>query len=125
MSKSLHSLTLLVFLLIFNFISSQSSFADNHFSHKTDIFYSTDVESNLEDSHTTSNKKVFSYIFKTEDAHLDHDHNDDLSLLDVISSDESSDFNCSGGFCMNKLHFHKKGLTIKKQLFVYFMRISC
>ncbi len=123
MSKSLHSLTLLVFLLIFNFINSQSLFADDHFSHEEGNFHSVDVESNLTDNLISSEKKVFSYISKIQDTHLDHDH--DLSLLDVISSDESSDFNCSGGFCMNKSHFHKKGLTIKKQLFVYFMRISC
>lgn len=48
-----------------------------------------------------------------------------LALIDLLKSDEGADFNCSGGFCMNKSHYHKKGLTLKKQYFVYFMNISC
>lgn len=48
-----------------------------------------------------------------------------IVLEDFISSDESTDFNCSGGFCMNEDHFHKKGLTIKRQYFYYFVNISC
>ncbi|MBP2832937.1 hypothetical protein J8281_12140 [Aquimarina sp. U1-2] len=52
-------------------------------------------------------------------------HEQQLSLLDVLSSDEGTDFNCSGGFCMNTLHFHKKGLTLKRQFFIYFLSISC
>ena len=65
-----------------------------------------------------------------------HNHNNDLKadvsdvsnllvIQDFISSDESTDFNCSGGFCMNEDHFHKKGLTIKRQYFYYFLNISC
>tara|TARA_B100001750_G_scaffold242101_1_gene254899 strand:+ start:620 stop:979 length:360 start_codon:yes stop_codon:yes gene_type:complete len=62
----------------------------------------------------------------------DHDHKVEISdasdllvMQDFISSDESTDFNCSGGFCMNEDHFHKKGLTIKRQYFYYFLNISC
>ncbi len=75
-------------------------------------------------------KKVFSYDIGFQEH--DHDHKDEfhmhdhkLTLLDIISSEENSDFNCSGGFCMNRSHLHKKGLTLKKQLFEYFMSISC
>lgn len=64
--------------------------------------------------------------------HADHDHEAEISdasdllvMQDFISSDESTDFNCSGGFCMNEDHFHKKGLTIKRQYFYYFLNISC
>ncbi|KAA1244438.1 hypothetical protein [Aquimarina sp. RZ0] len=54
-----------------------------------------------------------------------HKHTDAVSLIDIISSDKRSDFNCSGGFCMDKSHFHKKGISPKKQLFNYFINISC
>ena len=54
-----------------------------------------------------------------------HDHSHDLSLRDIISSDKSTDFNCSGGFCMDESHYHKKGLTLRRQFFGYFMVISC
>ena len=74
--------------------------------------------------------EVFSYIhfeIGLDAVHVeqDHAHLEALSLLDIISSDEGADFNCSGGFCMNKSHFHKKGLTLKKQFFGYFMSIAC
>ncbi|MFC5044989.1 hypothetical protein ACFSTE_20805 [Aquimarina hainanensis] len=48
-----------------------------------------------------------------------------LSMIDILSSDENSDVNCSAGFCMTKSHNHKRGLTTKKQLFHYFINISC
>ncbi len=74
---------------------------------------------------------VFSYDSKKImacDHSLDHRVSlptDAISLLDIISSDEGADFNCSGGFCLNRFHFHKKGLTLKRQLFDYFVQISC
>jgi len=75
-------------------------------------------------------KSVFSYKFNLScNAHHHEDHQElfsrTISLIDIISSDEEADFNCSGGFCMDKTHFHKKGLTLKRQLFDYFMKISC
>lgn len=47
-----------------------------------------------------------------------------VALIDVITSDEEANFNCSAGFCMNSGHFHKKGLTLNRQLFDYFLSIS-
>ncbi|SEK23551.1 hypothetical protein SAMN04487910_0036 [Aquimarina amphilecti] len=78
----------------------------------------------------THDKKVFSYECVFENAnhnHANHEvlHSEDIALIDIITSDEGTDFNCSGGFCMDKSHFHKKGLTLKRQLFDYFMKISC
>ncbi len=122
MSKSLHSLNLLAFLLIVSVMHSQSSIEDNHFNPVESTFHTAEIDSYVLENNDSSKKKVFSYI---QEDHAHHDHKDELSLLDIISSDEGADFNCSGGFCMNKSHFHKKGLTIKKQLFVYFMLISC
>ncbi len=63
-------------------------------------------------------------------SHSDHTHDEtstdqDVALIDIITSDEGSDLNCSGGFCMEKSHHHKKGLTLKRQLFNYFMKMSC
>ncbi len=76
-------------------------------------------------------EKVFSY----ENCNLEHDHliqdhqdefhSESISLMDIISPDEGADVNCSGGFCMHESHFHKKGLTLRRQLFDYFMKISC
>ncbi|GAA3518429.1 hypothetical protein GCM10022393_35690 [Aquimarina addita] len=75
--------------------------------------------------------KEITYNVKTFEEHITPkcDHNqsntfNQISLIDIISSDAGADFNCSGGFCMNKLHYHKKGLTLKRQLFDYFMKIS-
>lgn len=45
-------------------------------------------------------------------------------LQEIISSDENADFNCSAGFCMNRKHHHKKGLTRNRQLFNYFLDID-
>ncbi len=80
-----------------------------------------------------SQEKIPTFIIHSEnhdhdhESHIGHNHGHEqqLSLLDIISSDEGADFNCSGGFCMNEAHYHKKGLTLKRQLFVYFMSISC
>ncbi|WP_130287941.1 hypothetical protein [Aquimarina brevivitae] len=47
------------------------------------------------------------------------------AIKDFLSSDEGADFNCSGGFCMNENHYHKKGLTAKRQYFFYFLKIAC
>ncbi|MFL1896402.1 hypothetical protein ACJRPK_11920 [Aquimarina sp. 2-A2] len=47
-----------------------------------------------------------------------------MSLHSILSSDGGFDFNCHGGFCMQKSHTHKKGLSQNKQLFTYFMNVS-
>ena len=47
-----------------------------------------------------------------------------MSLDEIISSDDLTDFRCTGGFCMNESHSHKKGLSFQKQLFNYFMKVS-
>jgi hypothetical protein len=124
----------LLFIAIMVTVSGQSQNKDinqivNLFSHDIMVFDLHENSINLE----LNRKKVFSYtLIENHDLHnhLEEDefHNDgshDISLIDIISSDEGSDFNCSGGFCMDKSHFHKRGLTLKKQLFNYFMKISC
>ncbi len=125
MNKSLHSLFLMAFLLVFNFVSSQSIHIDTHFSDENNVIEIEHLESLLLHNHTSEEDAEFSYTIYDLDSHEDHDHAHEVSLIDILSSDEGTDFNCSGGFCMNKSHFHKKGLTLKKQLFVYFMSISC
>ncbi|MBG6130563.1 hypothetical protein IWQ47_002039 [Aquimarina sp. EL_43] len=129
MNKLLRYPLIFVFLLIANLANSQSSTTINHSNHEQENIFSflTD-QPILIQNHVFSKKKVFSYDFnvvETENDHADHDHANDVVLLDIIFSDEGSDFNCSGGFCMNKSHFHKKGLSMKKQLFDYFMSIAC
>lgn len=129
MNKLLRYPLILVFLLIANLANSQSSTIINHSNHEQENIFSflTD-HSILIQNHVFIKKKIFSYdlnIIETKNYDLDHDHVNDLVLLDIIFSDEGSDFNCSGGFCMNKSHFHKKGLSMKKQFFDYFMSIAC
>ena len=75
------------------------------------------------DAYKTASVKESHIHSEKGDCH--HSQNNDISLMDIISSDEEADFNCSGGFCMHELHFHKKGLTLKRQLFDYFIKISC
>ncbi len=130
MTRLLHSLTLLAFILISNLGNSQSKTNTIDFTNlsvNTDVF---DIESTLISN--LNKKKVFSYslMHKEHEHHflhtdLDHDHKEGVVLIDIISSDEGADVNCSGGFCMVQGHFHKKGLSIKRQLFGYFMSISC
>ncbi len=122
MNRFLHSLSLLFFLLIFSTVNSQS-IANLNLSSITNEHQLSKVE--LEKNNSTENLKVISYDYHESNDHHNHNHSSEITLLDVISSDEGADFNCSGGFCMNKLHYHKKGLTITKQLFGYFMSISC
>ncbi|EZH73992.1 hypothetical protein ATO12_14015 [Aquimarina atlantica] len=129
MNKLLRYPLILVFLLIANLANSQSSTTINHSNHEQENIFSflTD-QPILIQNQAFAKKKLFSYDFnivETENHHADHDHANELVLLDILFSDEGSDFNCSGGFCMNKSHFHKKGLSMKKQLFDYFMSIAC
>ncbi|WP_109852367.1 hypothetical protein [Aquimarina sp. AU58] len=129
MNKLLRYPLIFVFLLIANLANSQSSTTINHSNHEQENIFSFHTDHPiLIQNHVFAKKKVFSYDFnivETENHHLDHDHADEVVLLDILFSDEGSDFNCSGGFCMNKSHFHKKGLSMKKQLFGYFMSIAC
>ncbi len=132
MIKLLHSSFLLVFLLIANLGYSQSKCTHQHFLEGNDQNISLDAESFFHETSIKTNTKVFSYNFDINEAkqpylyqNMDHDHQEELVLIDIISSDEGTDFNCSGGFCMNKLHYHKKGLTLKRQFFGYFMSITC
>ncbi len=132
MTKPLHNLFLLTFLSIFTFGKAQVMTMNLHHVDHDHTIESTIESLGFEKSHTIENKNEFSHILiveKSNYAHLhvnvDHDHNNDVVLLDIISSDEGADFNCHGGFCMNELHFHKRGLSVKKQLFGYFMSISC
>ncbi|WP_298320694.1 hypothetical protein [uncultured Aquimarina sp.] len=132
MTKQLHPALLFITFIIT--VSAQSQIKD--IPQTVDLISQDMVVLNLLESskNVVSNKeKVFSYNLISN--HNSHDHAGenhfhgidlhDISLIDIISSDEGSDFNCSGGFCMDKSHFHKRGLTLKKQLFDYFMKISC
>ncbi len=125
MNTSLHMLFLIVFVFGSTLISAQSSIVDTHSHTKSEVCHSNHEASRVLNEYSLFKLKDFSHNTISDHIHSDHDHSGEVSLLDIISSDEGTDFNCSGGFCMNKSHFHKKGLTIKKQLFVYFMKMSC
>lgn len=127
MNKFLHYPLMLVFLLIANLANSQSTTIINHSNHEQENTFSfLSDHPILIQNQIFIKKKVFSYDFNIVKAEEDHlDHANEITLLDIIFSDVGSDFNCSGGFCMNKSHFHKKGLSMKKQLFDYFMSIAC
>ncbi len=132
MIKLLHSPILLVFLLITSLGYSQSQCTHDHFSEAHTVTLIHNNHSFLLDESDLLIDEDFSYIFNLNETkykylyqNMDHDNEQVLSLIDIISSDEGTDFNCSGGFCMNKLHYHKKGLTLKRQFFGYFMSINC
>ncbi|GAA0724080.1 hypothetical protein GCM10009430_28250 [Aquimarina litoralis] len=131
MTKLLHFALLFVFVFTTNHIWSQEDLLkekDSPFTaHTVDL-----NESILVPLANFSQKEVFSYKACSDshehEGHEHHEsdlHSDSFTLIDIISSDEGADFNCSGGFCMDESHFHKRGLTLKKQLFNYFMSISC
>lgn len=128
MTKQLNSVLLFAFLLVSSIITAQESVLkgdDVLFSHNG-LLGSVNAQP---ENKSVETKKVFSYkeCF-SHDAHNHaghQDHTSSLSLIDIISSDAGADFNCSGGFCMDESHYHKKGLTLKRQLFDYFMEISC
>ncbi|WP_378175787.1 hypothetical protein [Aquimarina sp. SS2-1] len=132
MTKRLHSILLFFSILFVSSLQAQSIvFPDN-----SDAFIYDETQISqlgLFEHKEILKKKVFSYV--SNGSHDEHEHDlhiqplnldsSHISLIDIISSDEGADFNCSGGFCMDKSHFHKRGLTLKKQLFGYFMKISC
>ncbi|WP_299242806.1 hypothetical protein [uncultured Aquimarina sp.] len=137
MTKQLHPTLLLVFLLVSPLLIAQKEDVKEIKAMFDNPVAILDISTNFE-MDGFNKKNVFSYIsnFKLDshDSHnhsehtpeqICHIHSESISLIDIISSDEGSDFNCSGGFCMDKSHFHKRGLTLKKQLFDYFMKISC
>ncbi|WP_025741426.1 hypothetical protein [Aquimarina pacifica] len=131
MQKFPKSFVLIVFLLIFNFVNSQSTSFDSVNNLALYTTASEDIETFelfVKEGFSYDNDEIHlneDYVHHSDAAAHNHDHNHDVVMLDIISSDEGADFNCSGGFCMNKSHYHKKGLTLKKQFFVYFIRISC
>lgn len=117
MNSLLHSLFLLSFFMVFGFTSAQTS-SSHDLLHK----HENSLVSHFE--HDMSKKNVFSYNLRTN-TQDDHTYGQEIVLMDLISSENTADFNCSGGFCMTTSHFHKKGLTSHRQLFEYFMNITC
>jgi len=130
MNKLLHNLVLLAFTVISVVGYSQSNTPHDHSDKENDDTILVQNSFTVKNVNEILKSKHFSYKYNmsTEnDHHLtdDHDHNHDITLIDIISSDVRTDFNCSGGFCMNKSHYHKKGLTLMRQFFGYFMKITC
>ncbi|MEW7277423.1 hypothetical protein ABW636_02360 [Aquimarina sp. 2201CG1-2-11] len=120
MNSLLRSLFLLSFFMVMGLGNAQTVTPYDSL-HKTNDNLVSHLELDM------SEKKVFSYdsnVIQEKDHRVNHDH-DKIVLMDVLSSENHSDFNCSGGFCMNRSHFHKKGLSSKRQLFIYFMNITC
>jgi len=118
MIKLLHIPFLIAALLITSLGYSQTEDANNHNSEENiDMFLP-------QNEFDTQEKEDYNFEIQRH-SHKHENHNHDVSLMDIISSDEGTDFNCSGGFCMNKSHYHKKGLTLKRQFFEYFVRIKC
>ncbi|WP_108868235.1 hypothetical protein [Aquimarina aquimarini] len=119
---------LLVFLLVSTIGNSQSDHSINHSHDEQDHILSSYEGTFLVDSQSIVKEKPLFYgaiSILSEDHVLESNHVHQITLLDIISSEEESDFNCSGGFCMNNFHFHKKGVTLTKQLFDYFIWVSC
>ncbi len=131
MTKLLHIKSLFLFLSI---VSTATMHSQQLVTNSTEFpVYSFLIKTTFDSSDLDQLKmNVFSHKYYLEEFNHDHNHDEEhhihleeISLLDIISSDEGADFNCSGGFCMDKSHFHKKGLTLKKQFFGYFMSITC
>ncbi len=127
MTKLLHYSILLAVLSFATIGNAQSQQLPSNFSIGEDakVF---GLHTKISRADLLSKKKVFSHNLQcdSEDGHdHDHSHIEKLSFIDIISADQEADFNCSGGFCMNTKHYHKKGLTLNKQLFIYFLSISC
>lgn len=127
MNKLLLNTISVTFLLVINMGYSQSGNFIDLLTFEQENIFSSNSSSFVKQETILANEIVFSHTFKSNMKidHLDHKHHHEVSLLDIITSDEGADFNCSGGFCMNKSHFHKKGLSLKKQFFDYFMSITC
>ncbi len=126
MTKQLRTISLFFVLFSFFAMTAQSQQLAEH---STDYLVLSSKTKNVLNS-AKLQKKVFSDNIDSQKHSHDHEdefhvHDHKVVLLDIISSEENSDFNCSGGFCMNRSHFHKKGLTLKRQFFEYFMSISC
>lgn len=126
MTKLLRFTPSILLLLCAFSISAQELPAHSDHNH-TSCTHTNDQVFSKSELTNSFEKNVFSYNFisskQIRSAFDNQDHS--ISLIDVISSDESADFNCSAGFCMNSAHYHKKGLTLNRQLFDYFLSISC
>ncbi|MHA7059396.1 hypothetical protein ACWGOQ_0019370 [Aquimarina sp. M1] len=130
MTKRLHTILLFLSVLFVSSLQAQNVVFNGNIVNPNVVVSDISVRSEKKDIHS---EKVFScYLEMHPGAHknkiqdkLHNLHSNHISLIDIISSDEGADFNCSGGFCMDKSHFHKRGLTLKKQLFGYFIKISC
>ena len=121
MNTPLRSLFLLSFFMVMGLSNAQTVTPHDSLHKKND-----NVVPHLEVD--VVYEKVFSYnheVIKKTEHHEGHDHGNEIALIDVLSSENHSDFNCSGGFCMNRSHCHKKGLPSRRQLFKYFMNITC
>ena len=119
MTKLLHYSFLLVFIFLSNLGFSQSStptsqIAHQHSHEKVSINTHLDADTII-------------VLLANLELEAEHNHRNDVSLLDIMSSEKEEDLNCLGGFCMDHTHFHKRGLNIKsrRQLFRYFVKISC
>ncbi|SHI57576.1 hypothetical protein [Aquimarina spongiae] len=119
MTKLLHYSFLLVFIFLSNLGFSQSStptfqIAHQHTHEKVSINTHLDADTII-------------VLLANLELEAEHNHCNDVSLLDIMSSEKEEDLNCLGGFCMDHTHFHKRGLNIKsrRQLFRYFVKISC
>ncbi|MBW1296771.1 hypothetical protein [Aquimarina litoralis] len=130
MTKLLHFALLLVFLLSANSLWSQEDKLKEMIGQYDNHIVSLEKEE-FPTIPSFFEKEDFSYskCFGLHRIKKNHDkkisHKEGITWIDIISADEGADFNCSGGFCMHESHFHKRGLTLRKQLFDYFMRISC
>ncbi len=117
---------LLQFSIVFIFIMASSAlFAQENAHHPEEIHedhnHSVAGHDHAHCDAATAALSQESFTTDTESLQL---FSSAITLIDIITSDEGADFNCSGGFCMIKSHYHKKGLTSKRQLFDYFMKIS-
>ena len=121
MTKLLHYSFLLVFIFLSNLGFSQSSTPTFQIAHQH-----TNEQVSIK-THLDADNIIVLLANLPLDAEVMTDHCNDVSLIDIISSEKEEDLNCLGGFCMDHTHFHKRGLNIKsrRQLFRYFVKISC
>lgn len=121
MTKQLQFIPFLFLVLTTLNVNAQELIDDLEHIHDVQEVVSTVAQSAVENVDFIE-MKDFSYDYKVQQ---DRDGQNDLAgLHEIISSDEKANFNCSAGFCMNRKHHHKKGLTRNRQLFNYFLNID-
>lgn len=120
--KILKTLLYLVLFLVINQLCAQNIDLHHHCNHdhsQNELLDSLSSDVTKDKLLTTS---VNTFLQSEEKYSLEPLY---LASLEIPFLVDEKDINCSGGFCFDSSHKHRKGLSEQKQLFFYFIKVGC